>query len=200
MGQIWAATRPSLTDPFGMPVPVAELPTDGQMIFPFVSQASSEIFFISDRPWSPAVTSLWRARICRDGPCVEASVDCATGTTSPDQRHCYFSAGANEDVDSARARCVEADAMLPTFHSPEERDVLRSLTSGIQWTAGNDQAMENVFVWETGEPWLYAPWQAGEPDGGRSQNYVELRDTSDISDAAPGDRNDVVCERELWPW
>jgi hypothetical protein len=207
--QIWRASRADRdATAFTDGVVIAEL---GRAIFPFVSHATSEIFFVSDAAWSPAENAVWRARVCRDGPCVESAVDCPEGTTSEDRRHCYWQPGGGTETatfDDANADCVAGGGTLVTLHSEPEYEIVRSIAaSGDPWIGAHDRNEECnitisgcVFEWVTGEPWLFAPWSIGQPNNlGGDENCTRSLSTG-LTDVWCAATIRYVCERELWPW
>jgi hypothetical protein len=178
---------------------VVELPeplnAPGQLTaLPFVSEETNEIFFVSDRPWSPGPNALWRAQLCRTAACVDAepTVNCgASAMQSPDGRHCYIPVASPLDWLGAKAACETMSVgssgqvgHLVTVHSDEEVAMWSSSFADFDrvWTAGNDIGMEcNVMVpgcsfrWadETGtafEPFVAEAgtwiWHPMEPDNG----------------------------------
>lgn len=209
--RIWRATRES-TDSiaFTDAAQVAGLPDDATTYFPFVSQPTREIFFTSQRAWSPTLEAqaIWRARICRDGACAEDSIDCPSGMRSEDGRHCYFAGEANATWGDARDVCRAAGGDLVTVHSLEEREVVRAVVDVEQWLGANDLTSEcNVsipgctFDWVGDAPFLYAPWQGGQPNnGGGNEHCLAQRADGTWKDDRCSTANPYVCETELWPW
>ena len=64
---------------------------------------------------------------------------------------------------------------LVTLTSSAEEAFIRQ-SFGVQslWLGLTDEESEGVFAWVTGEPFSYANWQPGEPNGGAFENYVEI--------------------------
>lgn len=196
---------------FTAPEVVPGLSFDGaRSFFPFVSQATAEVYFVSDRPWSPARAAIWRARVCREGPCSEPEIECEDGTLSDDRRHCYRRRTDSDSWSEARARCAEGGGSLVTVHSQAEWDVVRDLRGIVEslWLGGDDRDSEcNVdvpgcrFRWATGEPFLFSRWGRGEPNDDGEEDCLEVDGlTGDWNDEGCGEDQRSVCENELFPW
>jgi hypothetical protein len=159
--------------------------------FPFVSEETDEIFFVSNRLWSPGRMPIWRAHVCRGSACDDPVMTCSGASTrlSPDGRHCYIAFSDAVSWEAARQSCAlftggSTVGHLLTLHTTEEADLLLGLFSELArvWTAGSDAQSEcNLgvagcrFAWETtagqGDEPFFAEagtwvWLAGEPDNG----------------------------------
>ena len=204
---------------FGPAQELAELNSaTGHTIFATVHESTREVFFVSNRDWAPGVGGgVWRAEICRDGPCVNAYVPCDTGVRSPDGLHCYFPgptlAGTNAE---ARFACASSGGHLPTVTSEAERALLWSRWGGgpgvYLWLAGTDEGHEGTWRWDwtdrvsPEEPWVFARWGGSEPNNYTGfdlmgENFLELNGdlAGLLNDRHGGFSGAYACEREVWP-
>lgn len=76
-----------------------------------------------------------------------------------------------DSLTALEARMKEGDGYhLATITSADEYNFIMSLTKKISkqpegyWLGANDNIKESVFVWETGEPFVYDLWPSGQPD------------------------------------
>lgn len=199
------------------PVAVPEL-EGAYSIIAAMSERTREVFVFSSRAWSPGRTyGVWRAEICRDGPCPERTIDCPPpGARSPDGLHCYTVPGVSEPFIEASARCAAAGGgHLVTLHSAAETSfVLGLVGGGVFWTAANDRATEGTWRWDWPErttfeePFVNVQWahQGGfamEPIGGDAHDCAtydpDFTIQAGLNDRACESPAPVVCERELWP-
>jgi hypothetical protein len=101
-------------------------------------------------------------------------MECPTGPTyfeEPITHHCYH---VNEATPlawgDARNACLGLGPRwdLASIRSDDERNFIDYPPvdpAGDVWIGGNDQAVEDTFVWSSGEPWDYTMnWVAGEPN------------------------------------
>lgn len=73
----------------------------------------------------------------------------------------------------ARDSAIVLGGHLVTINSPTEQATVATLVSnGSWWIGATDAATEGSWQWVTGEPWTYANWYPGEPNGGTAQNYA----------------------------
>lgn len=205
-GELYYATRAALRSPmFRTPTPVnvpeALAGTDYNF---FLGERTGELFFVSDRPWSPGVASLWRTRLCRSDSCTIEPVQCTEGVPSGDLQHCYFSPSGSGLVtwEDARAACAAltdsgSTTHLATVHSAEEAVAARD-ARGMTWLGAREMA--DAVAWITGEPeprgLLPAPALAeiecAAIRGGGL--WPEPYALVSCTEAHP-----FVCEREAWP-
>lgn len=209
--RIYRAERATATSTtFGMPVVVAELESVGSSAFenPVFSESTRELFYFATGGWTAASGALWRAQVCRDGPCLEATVPCpASGVRSPDGFHCYVLSTSPAAWDQADATCAGAGTHLVTLHSAPELVLVAGLGSAnYQYVALTDAAREGTWRWAAPsltfpEAVTQAVWQAGEPNGGVGENCAVLwQDHGDrFGDVPCANASDFVCEGELWP-
>jgi cysteine-rich repeat protein len=158
-----------------------------------------------------------RGEECDDGNvasgdgCVACMVECtASGEVEdPDTHHCYRFT-LSQSWDKALTDCTGWGGHLAAITSDAEIAFVRLHITERTWIGGNEKAVEGTWVWENGEPWSYAPWNAGEPnDGGGvgggppdDEDCLELYDANDIAPYGFADSNCpanhvALCER--WP-
>jgi hypothetical protein len=56
---------------------------------------------------------------------------------------------------------------------------------GNVWIGGNDAVTEGTWVWETGEPWAYSNWNAGEPNNSGNEDYIMMYSSGLWNDVYP---------------
>ncbi len=173
---------------------------------PFLSESTGELFFVSDRPSSPASIGIFRMRVCRDAPCPpEAPAPCPDGATvtntSPDGLHCYGLFDAEATADAARTTCELAGGFLASIVSATERVTVAGLFGGraFAWIGARD-AGDDDYVWDSGEPFLDPPFgrRLGHEPGcvaaavsADGEVQLEERECSRVLPA--------VCEIERYP-
>jgi hypothetical protein len=194
----------ALDETFADPVELVDL-TEGGLHGPYYNSATREIFWSSARAASPAPGSygIFRAQVCRSGPCSEAEIECATGRRSADGFHCYTAQPTAEVWGNARSACVTLGAHLATIHTADENALVYGLLSSNAWLGAQRTVGGALgeFSWVTGEPWTYASWAAGEPS-----TFSELAGGY-WTDGGPRNWGDwvsstsfrFVCEAETWP-
>lgn len=210
---------------FAAPTPATAIQAgaNDSVSIPFYSASTRELFFGSNRPWSPAGFATWRVEVCRDGPCATREIACpAPGVRSPDGLRCY-TRGEEETTswESARTACLArstaaTSSHLATLHSRAEHDVVWGLRTASRavWIGMYDRegpgpssglpaipecaragaaSVSCVFAWSTGEPWTYAPW--GLCCGGAGDPSGVGEDCGVLWDgfSVPGDFGDYPC-------
>jgi hypothetical protein len=167
---------------------------------PFVSERTSELFFVSGRFGSPAHIAIHRMRICREAPCpAEDPAPCPTGAAttvrSASGRHCYGAFDAGDGFEAARATCASAGATLASVHSALEAALLVDAFGG-GWLGAID-AGGDVFAWDSGEPFLYAPWDVASPVADSGCVSLAVGPAFVERDCTDGGR--AICEIEHYP-
>jgi hypothetical protein len=214
-----AARASSDSGEFDTPVDLATLNSaDGATVYPFVSEATREVFFTSGREWSPGPTdSLWRAELCRDGECpTRTGVDCPLGgRRSDDQMHCYTALTTLQPWGNAYSAC--GTGHLVTIHSAAENALALLVAAGARsWLGaydgtglGGDPSVPQCttavpgcgFAWVTGEPWTFSLWGPGEPNDGAGSGAEDAAEFNATrwNDGMRSSSLAAVCETELWP-
>ncbi len=216
-GMLRRARRSSVdSHEFGAREDITELSPEGTATyFPSVHERTREIFFVSNRPGTLGVgMSVWRAEICRDGPCPERVIDCADGVRSADGLHCYRLGGSATTWSAARAACESAGAFLATPRTQLEMDLVWTSFSASAapylWMGAFDD-MDTVaecltdktcpWGWVTGEQWTSGHlWSPSEPsNSSASEDCMVLWDGVGFGDFYCDGTVPFVCEAELWP-
>jgi hypothetical protein len=208
--RILIATRSAPRSPeFGTPIEAVDLADAGASRSgpSWIDERTAEVLFISTRDWSPASYGVFRARVCRDGPCADPTpIDCPTGIRSPDGLHCYTGRADLEVWGNARAACLSAGGHLVSIHSVAEHDHVWAAFGGRnRWLGLDDLATDGAFVWESGEPFTYSNFDPSNPNGGTSQNCGVLWNDEGLAGrwadyfCSPTVGLASVCETETWP-
>ena len=78
----------------------------------------------------------------------------------------------------AETKCESLGGHLATITSPEENKFVLGLLNPdgryVYWLGGTVEETEGVWQWITGEKFSFTLWNAGEPNGGSYENYLEL--------------------------
>lgn len=176
-GDLWRFERASRDAALEIRGSVGLVPAGSSGVYPFASMTTRELFFVgATRPWSPVPSAtIFRAPICRDGPCPDRSIPCEGGTRSDDGQHCYVPIRVPLAWDEARADCEARGAHLATLSSAEEHGLVASLNAGTaQWLGATDRQSECNLVDAPGctfdwigddDPFVYAAWADLEPSG-----------------------------------
>lgn len=186
---------------FGDPALVnLAVPDSANAFYPVLSEATRELYFGSDQPWSPTYYAVWRAEICRDGACPTRTIDCPSGgVRSADQLHCYSKLPSLQTAADAEASCVAQGGHLVSIQSQAEQTAVWTAfpSSGTEyrWIGSYDHrgavpecntlgahgsvAFPCAWGWESGETWTFATWGVSstvtEPqDGGDGENCATV--------------------------
>lgn len=100
--------------------------------------------------------------------------------------HCYAHLDTNVGTwDAGRTLCMGLGAGwdIVAISSQQERDFLDGKLMMVgTWLGARDVLDNDTFQWVNGETWGYAPWEAGDPNGG-DEDCIELQQLN-------GDAND----------
>jgi hypothetical protein len=104
-----------------------------------------------------------------DAACVVECVVSLTTFKRQDDNHCYQVVTTPRNWENARADCISLGPGwdLAGISEQTERDYLDDVVNvpSSTYLGGNDRATEGTWEWVNGEPWGYAPWVPGEPNG-----------------------------------
>jgi hypothetical protein len=126
-------------------------------------------------------------------PCVEGDLrleDQATGT-------CYLYFDAALSWEAARAACLAVGGHLAAPTSLVENAFLSQIAPDNReiWIGASDLLMEDVFVWVTGEPFVFDHWREGEPnDGGQNGENCAVIEGQNNIDGEGCEWDDRDCD------
>lgn len=121
---------------------------------------------------------------------------------NPANGHFYaMTANSSWAAAAALADSLGAETEMVTIRSQAEMDwlvttfALGSLpfNSGV-WIGFNDEAVEGVWEWRSGEPVVYTNWAPGEPNNTGNEDYANI-----VVSGATGPWNDVDDLFDVWP-
>ena len=104
--------------------------------------------------------------------------------------------------ESAKLFCEKKGGHLVTISDEKENEFVngmrcRNLSTDYQqsiWLGGSDAANEGTWSWITGESFTYSNWEPNEPNGGTSQNYLQMYSSGNWDDVQNEAGRFVVCE------
>lgn len=104
--------------------------------------------------------------------------------------------------ESAKLFCEKKGGHLVTISDEKENEFVngmrcRNLSTDYQqsiWLGGSDTANEGTWSWITGEPFTYSNWEPNEPNGGTTQNYLQMYSSGNWDDVQNEAGRFVVCE------
>lgn len=125
----------------------------------------------------------------------------ATITKVDYEGHTYAMITVPANWDDARAFCLAIGGDLVKLDDRAEAVFVAELAEAAGfsqvWLSASDAAQEGQWFWADGSPCLYHAWRPREPNGGREENYAELRvDTQSWNDVPGTILRAYVCE---WP-
>ena len=100
------------------------------------------------------------------------------------------------DWSEAASYCQSIGGTLVCITSAEENQVVASMVNKYGspcWIGGNDLEQEGSFVWESGEPFSYMNWDAGEPNNAGNQDFIRMY-TNGFWDDSEGSHYAFICE------
>jgi hypothetical protein len=118
------------------------------------------------------------AKVCYPMPSVSDDSPPATPAgytliTSLGNSYYYISTTASNYA-TAESNAIAAGGHLAVITSAAEHSAITS-NGGSGWLGGNDLGTEGVWQWVTCEPYSYSSFCGGEPNGGTSENHLELQ-------------------------
>ncbi|XP_018958711.1 ladderlectin-like [Cyprinus carpio] len=132
---------------------------------------------------------------------VNLAEKCAYGWTNFGVR-CYKFFPQTVNMITAERNCQNLDSNLASVHNKMENDFLLSLlpsSSMRSWIGAHDAIQDGQWVWSDGTPYDYTNWCSNEPNGGDSENFVEINWTSNQcwNDASYSTSMGYVCAKDL---
>lgn len=100
------------------------------------------------------------------------------------------------DWPEAASYCQSIGGTLACITSEAENKIVASMVNKYGspcWIGGNDLEQEGRFVWESGEPFSYTNWDAGEPNNAGEQNFVRMY-TNGLWDDMQNNHYAFICE------
>lgn len=113
----------------------------------------------------------------------------------PETHHAYKLHTQQLNAGAARARCTEEGGYLARLETNDERVFVGKSVNLTTWVDANDDAVENEFVWASGEPVDPAWYAAGQPDDRDGTQGCLLFNSGDrYADADCDEPHAFVCE------
>jgi hypothetical protein len=113
----------------------------------------------------------------------------------PDGHHAYRLHTGALDADAARARCSMDGGQLVALETTAERLFVGKNLGIAVWVDATDDAVENQYVWRSGEPVDGAAFAAGQPnDTNGTQGCLLLNGGDKFVDSACSESHAFVCE------
>ena len=125
-----------------------------------------------------------------------------TVETSYFKGHKYELYNESMTWESAKLFCEKKGGHLVTISDEKENEFVngmrcRNLSTDYQqsiWLGGSDTANEGTWSWITGEAFTYSNWEPNEPNGGTTQNYLQMYSSGNWDDVQNETGRFVVCE------
>ncbi|EYF04947.1 Hypothetical protein CAP_3758 [Chondromyces apiculatus DSM 436] len=129
--------------------------------------------------------------------CDDCLVQCRQGEHKwEDNDHCYGEFTAQKiNYEAAKQVCLSQGGYLVSLTSQAEQDfvfdtVIDPAIALPRWLGLTDLTTEGTFAWESGEPFAYTNWEAGQPDDFEgTEDCVEMYHVT-------GEWNDDNCTYE----
>lgn len=175
---------------------------------PYYSQSTRELFFVGGGLSS---NTLYRAEICRDGPCPSRVIDCPSpGVRGTDGIRCFELTSTPATFDQAVAACASATPFrhLATTQTPttDRANVWSAFSGSAPFFIGyHDRATEGIFASVSGERETSLGTVSGDgPAGSEDCATLDPDSISGVTNGAPDDADcavplPYVCETEIWP-
>lgn len=113
----------------------------------------------------------------------------AAQIVNPGNGHTYFETDVNVNMALARAQATLVGGYVVAINDAAEEAWIDDNFSGVHWIGLSDEVVEGVFLWDSGEPFVYENWGSGQPDNLGDADFVERypsgwRDEGDYFDPA----------------
>ena len=101
------------------------------------------------------------------------------GLVYPGNGHLYLLTAQETDFAGARAFAMQQGGYLASINDAAENAWIQSQSAAgsAVWIGLTDELSEGVWVWESGEPFVFSSWNVGEPNdavGCGGEDYVEM--------------------------
>jgi len=122
------------------------------------------------------------------------------GFVNPSNGHIYIITSSYLSYTEARAEAESAGGYLVSIGDSTEQSWVFSTfgshtsPSDALWIGLSDEAQEGTWVWESGEATEYTNWGVSEPNGGRHENYAEMRNDGLWNDNGNGGGRRAIIE------
>ncbi|MBK9109340.1 MAG: HYR domain-containing protein [Saprospiraceae bacterium] len=94
----------------------------------------------------------------------------------------YYTQNGYSDFATALNNATAAGGHLASITSAAENAVIAASGAGYSWIGGNDVDAEGSWKWNNCEPFSYANWCPGEPNGSTFENYLEYTPSNCFND------------------
>lgn len=125
---------------------------------------------------------------------------CPEGWGDPFADACYLTITTEMSWGEARSFCKENNSIadLVTIFSPYENNYIKRMASDLGtslWIGLSDQEAEGSFLWVDETPLgPWNSWGADEPNGGRTENCVEINESRGWNDKVCSYKYPFVCK------
>jgi hypothetical protein len=197
--RLFIATRASLADAFDMPLELTSF-HDPHVEGPFLSAATRELYYSAYASATGAATvTIFRAEVCRDGPCARRVIACPGGVRSDDGLHCYTRVDTPRAWMDAETDCVSRGGHLASVHHAVEAALVDATGAAPFWLGATDLAGEGTLAWSSGEPVTRTLFAVGQPDDTTASSNCVQGSAGSWDDVDCATTLAYVCETELWP-
>lgn len=113
---------------------------------------------------------------------------------NPATGHLYTLSTTATTIQAARAAALAAGGYLVAINDAAENAFLQANFIGRRWIGLSDEITEGTFLWDSGEPFVYTNWCAGEPNnaGAAGEDYVELLTAQGCWNDQPASGNGLI--------
>jgi hypothetical protein len=108
--------------------------------------------------------------------------------------HCYIVNRTATTWAAAQSTCKSSGGNLAIVNNGSENYYIYSITQTAVWMGANDNATEGSFVWADGTAMSFSAFAAGEPNGGTSENCIQMTPTGYWNDLSCSESRAFVCE------
>ncbi|XP_072017223.1 uncharacterized protein [Amphiura filiformis] len=114
--------------------------------------------------------------------------------------YCYYVHSQTDSTyEQARVACENEAATLTSVVDADEQAFLAQLHANVGgtflWIGLNDITIENTFVWEDGNTFVFSAWASSNPDNSNNEDCVHLSAGSLWNDYSCGNSIGYICKR-----